>query len=48
MESKERKKIVEDVISNFLKEEFGIGAEDDVISIDPNMNLGLESPLETV
>ena len=48
MESKERKKIVEDVINKFLKEEFGIGAEDDVISIDPNMNLGLESPLETV
>ena len=41
-ESKDIKSIVEGVVNNFLKEEF----KDRYISIDPDMNLGLESPLE--
>ena len=41
-ESKDIKAIVENVVNNFLQEEF----EDRYISIDPEMNLGLESPLE--
>ena len=41
-ESKDIKSIVDGVVNNFLKEEF----KDRYISIDPDMNLGLESPLE--
>ena len=41
-ENKDIKSIVEGVVNNFLKEEF----KDRYISIDPDMNLGLESPLE--
>lgn len=43
-ENKNKKQIIENVINNFLYEEFG---NEEIISIDPDMNLGLQSPLET-
>jgi len=40
----EEKKSLKAIIRETIDEV--IGREEDVISIDPNMNLGLESPLE--
>ena len=39
-------KIVENVINRFLSEELELVPDENFISINPDMNLGEESPLE--
>ena len=46
LESKKIEKIVENVINRFLSEELGLVSDENFISINPDMNLGEESPLE--
>lgn len=46
LESKKAEKIVENVINRFLSEELGLVPDENFISINPDMNLGEESPLE--
>lgn len=46
LESKKTEKIVENVINRFLSEELGLVSDENFISINPDMNLGEESPLE--
>ena len=43
---KKTEKIVENVINRFLSEELGLVPDENFISINPDMNLGEESPLE--
>lgn len=43
-ENKYKEQIIENVINNFLNEEFN--TDEETVSIDPEMNLGLCSPLE--
>ena len=45
---KKTEKIVENVINRFLSEELGLVSDENFISINPDMNLGEESPLELV
>ena len=43
-----RKDIIKEVIDEFMRNEFkGANNMDDSVEINPNMNLGLQSPLET-
>ena len=46
LENKKTEKIVENVINRFLSEELGLVSDENFISINPDMNLGEESPLE--
>lgn len=46
LENKKTEKIVENVINRFLSEELGLVPDENFISINPDMNLGEESPLE--
>ena len=46
LERKKTEKIVENVINRFLSEELGLLSDENFISINPDMNLGEESPLE--
>lgn len=46
LETKKTEKIVENVINRFLSEELGLVSDENFISINPDMNLGEESPLE--
>ena len=43
---KKTEKIVENVINRFLSEELELVPDENFISINPDMNLGEESPLE--
>ena len=44
--TKKTEKIVENLINRFLSEELGLVSDENFISINPDMNLGEESPLE--
>ena len=46
LENKKTEKIVENVINRFLSGELGLVSDENFISINPDMNLGEESPLE--
>ena len=46
LENKKTEKIVENVINRFLSEELELVPDENFISINPDMNLGEESPLE--
>ena len=46
LENKKTENIVENVINRFLSEELGFVSDENFISINPDMNLGEESPLE--